>query len=234
MKSPRSAIDWFAVKERLTQSRSALERASISSRPDMESTFARRASALAARRRSDHDATDAILVFRLGSERYGIALRDLSEVLPLKACAKVPGAPAELVGVISVRGEIRSLLHLGRLLGLGGEYAGAGYVVLVRGRRREVALNVEHVERIAMIALDKLVQFDPASTSSPTPCVLGLTDDGVAVLDASALLQHRLLIDGTHHHIPDEIGVANDADRPASPAHSQARPQQSNFQLKET
>jgi purine-binding chemotaxis protein CheW len=207
MKTRRATIDWPAVKDRLKRSQSALEHGGGSLRRGIDSIFAERAAAFAARRRRTDIPGEAILVFRLGAERYGIALQHLAEVLPLRACASVPCAPPELLGVISIRGEICSVLQLGRMLNLPASgQDDPGYVLVVRCTGREIALHVDQVEDIVTAAQERLIRLDNDSAATPSEHILGLTSDGVIVLSAASLLKHPLLIE---HECSDDVDALN-------------------------
>ena len=101
----------------------------------VDEVYRRRARQLAERPadRADAATTTAVLVFTLGTERYGIELTDLAEVLPYRGCTAVPGTPAALLGVINVRGDIRPVADLRGVPELRAADASAGgYVVMLR------------------------------------------------------------------------------------------------------
>jgi chemotaxis signal transduction protein len=59
-----------------------------------------------------HDA----LLARGGGRRVLLRLRELSEIVPYTIPVPLPGAPPEVLGVTTVRGEVLTVLSLGRLL----------------------------------------------------------------------------------------------------------------------
>src|SRR5437868_115370 len=100
----------------------------------IDAVYQRRARQMA--RRADAETvsqTLPVLIFALGEERYAIELSALAEVLPLRGCTSVPGAPSAVLGVMNVRGEIRPVADLRRILELppGGDLV-AAYVVMLR------------------------------------------------------------------------------------------------------
>jgi purine-binding chemotaxis protein CheW len=126
--------------------------------PDNQDYFSQvlrqRAGQLAARRTAELQSTARPgLVFTLCGERFWLPLQGLVEVLPFQHCTPVPGAPANLLGVVNIRGEIRSVLDLMQLLNmpLSGERP-PGYVVLVRHGNAEIGLRVDEVDRIETVA----------------------------------------------------------------------------------
>lgn len=58
------------------------------------------------------------IVLPIGADRYGIELTDVREVVPAPRLTPVPGAPAAVLGVVNLRGEVVPVLDTARLLGL--------------------------------------------------------------------------------------------------------------------
>ena len=58
------------------------------------------------------------LAFALSGEEYAIAIEQVREVLKAPTITEVPRAPAHVLGVIMVRGEVIAVLDLRRRLGL--------------------------------------------------------------------------------------------------------------------
>jgi len=58
------------------------------------------------------------LTFQLGSEEYGLDIQHIQEILKAPALTEVPRAPADVLGVIMVRGEVIAVFDPRRRLGL--------------------------------------------------------------------------------------------------------------------
>jgi len=91
------------------------------------------------------------LLFRLGSDRYAIAAKQVVEVLPLLAAKQIPHAPPEVRGVFDFRGQPVPLIDLTQLaLGHPVRENLSTRIVLVRhpdgrGGERLLGLLAEHV-----------------------------------------------------------------------------------------
>lgn len=185
-------INWESVRSRLAQNQIALQQALVADAARIESTFERRATQLASRRAQAGAASTAlpVQVFFLGEQRYGIELSELTEVVPLNQCTPVPGAPAEFLGVINRRGEIRVVADLSRLLGLGnGAAEAAGYVLLVGKRGHEVGLRVDRLDQIQRIAQEAMT--GPGGTGDlPARYVKAFTHDKIILLSIEAIRSH--------------------------------------------
>ena len=118
------------------------------------------------------------LIFRLGQERYAIALKELAEVLPFQGCTQVPGASPQFLGVINLRGELRPVINLARVLS-GSPSSEAGAVLILR---RQTGLKVDAIEDLREILPDEFVSH------SHGRYIQGLAPGPVMVLDVAAML----------------------------------------------
>jgi purine-binding chemotaxis protein CheW len=198
--SERRRIDWDEVRARLHESQLALDRAIDADPQRVEEVHRQRAAHLASRQNQSAAPAAAlrVLVFSVGLERYALDFADLKEILPFVACTPIPGGFPELLGVVNVAGEIRSVLDLGRMLGCPGEDgASGGYLLLVRLHGRETALRVDALEKTQLLAPDELASLDDAESSPSSRYVAGLGPDRVRVLSSEALLGHPVFRSST-------------------------------------
>jgi purine-binding chemotaxis protein CheW len=95
--------------------------------PSAEEVLKRRAEQLAKLPLSP-DAGDEVevLVCRLGRERYAVETRHLRAVQWTSGITPVPSTPGFVMGIVSVRGEIVTLLDLASMIGLGAVVAKEG------------------------------------------------------------------------------------------------------------
>lgn len=77
-------------------------------------------SPVAAAARGTHDAdaevVSEVLAFVLADERYALPLSSVREILKMPAVTEVPRAPQHVLGIISVRGRITTVVDLRRRL----------------------------------------------------------------------------------------------------------------------
>lgn len=167
-------------------------------RQHREAVWRVRANRLAKHPVADEGGQAALPVIVLGieAERYAIDLPDVAEVLPPVRITPVPGAAAAIAGVINVHGQIRPVIDLRRLLGLGPDAgmtgrAEPGRVVLLRREGREMGLLIDSVGKIVWIDPADVESEGNGNTGSPG-CVLSKyirrsTKDLLMVLSTEAL-----------------------------------------------
>jgi len=94
------------------------------------------------------------LAFRLGSDTYGVPIGEVREILKMPPVTEVPRAPKDVVGVVSVRGLLVTVLDLRqRLRVTSGELTKKGRILLVAGAENEViGLYVDEVLQVHRLA----------------------------------------------------------------------------------
>jgi len=150
----QTTIVWEEVRKRLQTNQDSL-RETLSESPErIKTVFRQRAVQLAKEHAGNRPASKRVpaLIFRLAQERYAIALRELAEVLPFQGCAQVPGTSTQFLGVINLRGELRPVIDLARVLS-GNPSIDSGTVLVLR---RPVALKVDAVEGLHEISSEEL------------------------------------------------------------------------------
>jgi purine-binding chemotaxis protein CheW len=152
---------------------------------DAESLLRRRAEQLAKLPLSP-DAGDEVevLACRLGGERYAVETRCLRAVQWVSGITSVPCTPSFVVGIVSVRGEIVTLLDLGAMIGSGAWAAVDPAPVLLLGlpgiRSGLVVDEVLGVEKL------KLELLQPSL--SGREFARGVAPQDTVLLDLEALL----------------------------------------------
>ncbi len=133
-----------------------------------------------------------VLLVRTEGRRLGIPLVDVIEVSDVAAVQSVPGAHAALRGVLTARGRLVPLFHLGALLGARTCPAGAGAqtMVLASAAGRWIGLEVEDADA----ALNELILPHPDGwgTEGWTLGVLRRPDGWIPILNLGALAERWL------------------------------------------
>jgi purine-binding chemotaxis protein CheW len=196
MKRAQNGVSWEEVNERLRAADAALASAFSPTAERTQAVFKERAARLA-RRASSEIVSRRItaLLFRVGHERYAIEVGELAEVQRNVSISRVPWASVKLAGVSAVRGEIRPVWHLGRLLGAQStsrvdaapeSHSGAGQILLLRTAAGSQGLLVDEIGEIG--------EIDLAHCHAPSgglSHVRAVTPNSVVVLDTHALFDEE-------------------------------------------
>lgn len=94
------------------------------------------------------------LAFRLGADTYAVPIGEIREILKLPPVTEVPRAPVDIVGVVSVRGLLVTVMSLrARLRLTAGDPSRKGRILLAMGAQEEViGLYVDEVLQVYRLA----------------------------------------------------------------------------------
>ncbi|HJP98880.1 MAG TPA: chemotaxis protein CheW [Rhodanobacteraceae bacterium] len=139
----------------------------------------------------DIAATASWLGFELAGRDYAVPLGDVREIIRPDAPTPVPGAPADVLGIISLRGSIIIVLDGCRRLGLdGGNRGPEQRLVIFQTGDENVAVRIDALRDVLDLDTRELVP-PPAGTpmhaNDPVLGVLPRGDGSITLLDAGKL-----------------------------------------------
>lgn len=157
--------------------------------------FAQRAKQFASEQATETQYTDdevyKTLVFRLGDERYAMTVDAITSVHPMLAVTRVPSIPAYYRGVVNLRGQIVSVLDLGRFLNVPTDAPfDTRELIFIKQDNMTLALLVDHIEGVEIMPKDSVQTIDLRYS-------LGVTVQEIVLIDLDYLLDDdRLTIRG--------------------------------------
>jgi purine-binding chemotaxis protein CheW len=151
------------------------------------------------------------LTFRLGEEEYGVSIGQVHEVLKAPAITEVPRAPAGILGVVTVRGEVVAVFDPRRRLGLPGAPPsdGAGRIVIVDDGAGPCGLLVDTVASVVRLSRRAIEPCPQGIGGASGDCLAGIGRERgrlFTVLDLPALLRRapapaRRPVEGRAHGV---------------------------------
>ncbi|MBK5970716.1 MULTISPECIES: chemotaxis protein CheW [Thiorhodovibrio] len=165
--------------------------------PSLDDILAERHSSLASGASQAGEVVDVdepvvkLVIFTLADQTFALPGQQIREILAAPWVYQVPGAPAALEGVISVRGEIESVLCLRNLLQLPATNPEKMAVLLTRGARLQTGLRVDEVIDLCDQPESALQPAPDTLPDNLRPYVRHLTrlgERGVSLLDLDSLL----------------------------------------------
>ena len=98
---------------------------------------------------------DRSLVFRVAGRAYACPVSAVREVVPLDRLARLPGAPASILGLINVRGSIVTVVNAAALLHPNAAARPLSMVLVVDVGARGVGLAVERVADVRALRAEE-------------------------------------------------------------------------------
>lgn len=162
-----------------------------------ELIFRRRAKALAAeppRGQPVRPSLDAV-AFQLAHETYAVESIYVREVLPLRELTPLPSAPAFVLGLANVRGQILSVIDLRVLFDLPRKESGAATkLIVLRAADMEVGVLADAVAGALSVPLDEIRPALPTMTGFRERCLRGIGGESLVILAANRLLADEAIV----------------------------------------
>lgn len=194
----RNGIDWDQLHRRLRASEAELARKINPDRDAQRAVLRARARELARDPQVEEAPAEVLEVveFVLAGEHYAIESRYIREIGPLHDLTPLPCAPAFVLGLINVRGEILSVIDIKRFFELPEKgLTDLNKVIILQTPQMELGILADAVIGIRPISLQHLVMSLPTLTGLRAEYLKAVTPDPIAVLDAARLLSDsRILV----------------------------------------
>ncbi len=184
-------FDWDTIRRRLAAAQDALER---SLTPDAEETqriLAARAERLRRATASTAAAADGIEIveFVLAHERYGFETRHVRDVHPLEQLTPVPCTPPFVLGIVSLRGEILSVIDIKKFFDLPERgLTDLDKVIVIEAGAMRCGVLADAIVGVRHVAGTDLATALPTLTDRRADYLAGVTPERTVVLDAAKLL----------------------------------------------
>lgn len=126
------------------------------------------------------------LGFRVDAQYYAVALNRVREIVRLLPVTEVPRAGGDVLGVVSVHGQVTTLLDLRRRLGAPSAPTTArARILLVAAGEEDLGLLVDEVTQVYRLA-DAQIERGAALAGSYAPYIAGVARPWIAQSDAMA------------------------------------------------
>jgi purine-binding chemotaxis protein CheW len=196
MKAPEPA-DWNGIRRRIDAIRAAIEQGFSPSAEEERRILKTRAQALAQEPQSGVAAGDTLEVveFDLASERYAFPLAQVREVSLLRELTPVPCTPAFVLGIMNLRGEIRTVIDLKKFFDLpDAGITQLNKIILIEHDGWQLGILADAIRGVCRIPLADLQPSLPTLADVRADYLRGLTSDRLVVLDAAKLLSDPHLL----------------------------------------
>ena len=191
-----NSVNWDDVHRRLEAFQKALEKGWTLSKEVKKRILKTRAVALALELEKEESGEwIEIVEFLLSSERYGLELRYVREVWPLKDLTPIPCTPPFVLGVINVRGQILSVINLKKLLDLPEKGLGdLNKVLILKSDTMEFGILADDIIGVRSVPLRELKQSVPTLTGLGQEYLKGVSKERLIVLDAGQILLDKRIV----------------------------------------
>jgi purine-binding chemotaxis protein CheW len=181
---------WGSVRQRLEALERRIEQGFAGDPAEHEARLLERTQAWARRAQEENPGNLLeVLCFSLGEERYAVESGYVATVLPLPQFTPLPGTPPYVLGIVSVRGHIVSVLDLRVFFELPIEgLSDRNYLVVLRNQEMEFGLLADRIRGIEQMARTGLQAGLANLSGIRANYLLGISSEQTTVLDGARLL----------------------------------------------
>ena len=136
-----------------------------------------------------------VLEFLLAHEMYGVELKYVREVYPLKELTPIPEIPAFVLGIVNVRGEILSVIDIKKFFDLPEKgLTDLNRVIILHSADMEFCILADSIIGVRNILLSEIQTSLPTLTGIREEYLKGVTKEREIILDAGKLLSDKSII----------------------------------------
>lgn len=123
-----------------------------------------------------HAGTEQYVVFRLGSERFGISIYRVNEILRLQEITTMPKTSEHLRGILNLRGKTIPALDLRTKFKLPDRTdSETTRIIVVSSQGGVMGIVVDEVREVTPVRLDSIEQAPDLVTNSDPELIRGIT-----------------------------------------------------------
>jgi purine-binding chemotaxis protein CheW len=136
-----------------------------------------------------------ILEFMLSGERYGLESLYIREAYPLKNFTPIPCTPAFVLGLVNVRGQVMSIVDIGRFFELPRKgITELNRVLVLSSGDMEFGILADDILGVSQVPVKDIQESLPTLTDIRAEYLKGVTKDRLTILDAKKILTDKNLI----------------------------------------
>jgi purine-binding chemotaxis protein CheW len=136
-----------------------------------------------------------VVEFSLAGERYGIETWWVREVSPLKTYTPLPCTPPFVLGLTNLRGQILSIVDVRQFFDLPHRgLTDLNKVIVLTGEGMEFGILADVIAGVRPVPRAALQPELPTLTGIRAEYLLGVTSEGLVILDGRRLLSDRSLV----------------------------------------
>lgn len=138
-----------------------------------------------------------VLEFLLSGERYAISMEFVREVALLREITELPGTPPFILGIISLRGSIISIVDLRQILGLPSKgLTDYNRIIVLQGEKMTFGILADSIIMTRPIKMQSISRAPPTVSGVGAAYLAGVLPGPVMVIDAKAMLADPRMVVG--------------------------------------
>ncbi len=144
-----------------------------------------------------------VLKFMLDKEVYAVESKYIRGVYPLKRFTSVPCTPSHVTGIINIRGQILSVIDLGKFFELPRKgLSDLNQVIILNNSEMEFGILADEISGVIKVSANDIETGLPTLTDIRADYLRGVTKERLIILDGWKILtDERLIVNDEVHEI---------------------------------
>lgn len=143
---------------------------------------------------TDTDSIDQFVTYRLGKERYGIDVKFVEEIQPLRDLTLIPCTPEFIIGAVNIRGSILPVIDVKKFFNMPeAKITTANKVIVIRIEDIQLGILADSVNEVVEVAAAAIEPQLATLSGVHEEFIRGVATGDLIVLDIVALAQDKRL-----------------------------------------
>lgn len=138
-----------------------------------------------------------MVVFRLGSEEFGVDISQVREIIKVPAITRIPNSPSFIEGVINLRGQITTVMDLRKRLGINTSKTNENRIIIVEVGKNTIGMIVDSVTEVLRLLSEDIEDASHLASGVEAEYIRGvgkLKDRLLILLDLNKVLSQQELM----------------------------------------
>lgn len=136
-----------------------------------------------------------VVEFRLAQETYALECHYIREVSTMKSIVPIPGTPGFVLGIINIRGQLLSVIDLGKFFELPAKGLNEIlWVIVLKHKMMEFGIIAEEILGASSIPVQEIQPPLPTLTGIRFQYLKGIAKNQLIILDAAKILADEKMI----------------------------------------
>lgn len=134
------------------------------------------------------------VLFEIAKQQFALEINYTDEVFQIKSVLTIPVTPSYIVGIMSIRGMLTTVVDLRHLFDLKEESAmGSDKAIICKNDQFQIAVITDEVLGLEFIADDDIQLASVLLSNIPSNYITGITNNGTIVINGANLISVEAL-----------------------------------------
>lgn len=133
-----------------------------------------------------------LLMFKLGSQSYGVEINHVQEVSTYKEFTLLPKESSIILGLVNIRGRIFTIFNLKNLFNLSDDLAKtSGRVIILNSGDINLGISVDAINGVISCSSENIKSAVETLSAAEKDYICGVTSEGIGIISLENIVLER-------------------------------------------